>query len=487
MIRSNWFRWAVLSGLLGIICAAYLITAERTTASGFPLDDAWIHQTYARNLGLLEEWSFQPGQPSAGSTAPGWTFWLAIGYRLGVDHFLWAFLSGFLTLLGIALIGNRILSNITGDQRRFSWLGIFLITEWHLVWAALSGMETIVFSMVILAVFWSLGKVKINTWAAGALIGLACWLRPDGITLLGPALLVLLFPRDFVTRKAVHGLRIMFGFLALFLPYLLLNYFLSGSFWPNTFFAKQAEYAVYLQVPFFERLITLLGLPIVGGGIVLLPGFLVACVRFIRTRQWLGIGAVLWWLGFTLIYAARLPVTYQHGRYLMPAMPVFWIIGWVGSKYLLESINNEGRRKLLRFAGGFGLGLVAGIFLLLGGKTYEEDVAIINSEMVETAKWVSSNTSKEDLIGAHDIGALGYFGEREIIDLAGLVSPDVIPFIRDETRLFEFMQEKEVKYLVTFPEWYPQMTEGLERVYQSTAPFSPLAGGENMAVFRLNQ
>jgi len=35
---------------------------------GFPLDDAWIHQTYARNLGLSGMMAFTPGEPSAGST-----------------------------------------------------------------------------------------------------------------------------------------------------------------------------------------------------------------------------------------------------------------------------------------------------------------------------------------------------------------------------------------------------------------------------------
>ncbi len=51
---------------------------------GFPLDDAWIHQTYARNLALLAEWAFIPGQLSAGSTSPLWTILLAPGTWIGL-------------------------------------------------------------------------------------------------------------------------------------------------------------------------------------------------------------------------------------------------------------------------------------------------------------------------------------------------------------------------------------------------------------------
>ena len=47
---------------------------------------------------------------------------------------------------------------------------------------------------------------------------------------------------------------------------------------------------------------------------------------------------------------------------------------------------------------------------------------------------MAHNTPPDALIAAHDIGAVGYFGQRRLLDLAGLVSPEVIPFIRDEAQ-----------------------------------------------------
>src|SRR5258708_15815637 len=69
----------------------YLVVSAAGSSVGFPLDDAWIHQTYARNLGLHGEFSFVPGQPSAGSTSPLWTGLLAMGYLLRINPLVWTY------------------------------------------------------------------------------------------------------------------------------------------------------------------------------------------------------------------------------------------------------------------------------------------------------------------------------------------------------------------------------------------------------------
>ena len=76
---------------------------------------------------------------------------------------------------------------------------------------------------------------------------------------------------------------------------------------------------------------------------------------------------------------------------------------------------------------------------------------------MRAAAWVAENTEPDAIIAAHDIGALGYFGNRKLIDLAGLVSPEVIPFIRDEGQIAAYLNEQEADYLVTFPGWYSEV------------------------------
>ena len=57
------------------------LAASRTFA-GYPLDDAWIHQTYARNWAETGQLAYVVGLPSAGSTAPLWTLLLSVAYRV---------------------------------------------------------------------------------------------------------------------------------------------------------------------------------------------------------------------------------------------------------------------------------------------------------------------------------------------------------------------------------------------------------------------
>jgi len=73
------------------------------------------------------------------------------------------------------------------------------------------------------------------------------------------------------------------------------------------------------------------------------------------------------------------------------------------------------------------------------------------------------------------------------VDLAGLVSPEVIPFIRDEDALLRYILARGADYLVTFPSWYPRMVQDprLQPVFRTGAPWAPMLGGENMAVYRI--
>src|SRR5579859_1664 len=78
-----------------ISIALYILTMHLVAGeAGFPLDDAWIHQTYARNLAQTGQWQYAPGVESAGSTSPLYTLLLTLGYILHVPHFAWTYLLG---------------------------------------------------------------------------------------------------------------------------------------------------------------------------------------------------------------------------------------------------------------------------------------------------------------------------------------------------------------------------------------------------------
>jgi hypothetical protein len=481
MPRQHGF-WIALAAAVSL--GGFLLTSYFTYRIGFPLDDAWIHQTYARNLAELGEWSFIPGKPSAGSTAPLWSALLAVGHGTGLGPYVWTYFLGWLGLVGLGLVGYLAGGIFVPERKSWRiWGGVLLVLEWHMVWAAGSGMETLLFALIVTLVLVWLAAGWGRWFWLGVLIGLCAWIRPDGVTLLAPVGLRLWLTGD-ERQKRLHAIgAVGLGFVLFFSPYLGFNRALAGAWWPNTFFAKQAEYAVLQEVFIGARFLKQLALPLVGVGVVLLPGVLRLWWKAWEAKQWGILVGTLWWVGYAGLYAWRLPVTYQHGRYLMPAMPVFFLWGLAGM--MLWAWPRP--RALLLRVGVRAWSWIAGIVLVIfwgqGARAYALDVAFIESEMVVAAQWVAANTEADARIAAHDIGALGYFGQRDILDLAGLVSPEVISMIRDETRLKAYLDQAEVDYLFTLQGWYPGLEEGQPVRFVTGGLFAPILGGTNMVVY----
>jgi hypothetical protein len=470
--------------IAGLSMIGYLFASRLTYRIGFPLDDAWIHQTYARNLVNLGQMAYWPGQPSAGSTSPLWTGLLAAGLWLGLDLQVWTFFLGGLSLVAIGLVGMAGFRSLC--PKRPSWAilaGILLVLEWHLVWAAGSGMETLLFALLVLWILISLVSKRVNWLAIGLGIGVSVWLRPDGITLVGPALLVLLLGKSNQSNRWRGIGLLMLGIGVFLIPYLLFNKSLSGSWLPNTYFAKQAEYAILRTAPIWQRFFGEAALPLIGVGLLLLPGFGLIIYHSVKNRAWGILVGAIWVAGYLWLYAWRLPVTYQHGRYIIPVLPIFSVWSLAGFAIWFDPASPSFWKRVVGKAWLVAASLVLLAFWGLGARTYAQDVAVIESEMVDTARWVAENTRPDSVIAAHDIGALGYFGGRKLLDLAGLASPQVIPFLRDENQLGIFLDTQKAEYLVTFPDWYPELIHRAELIYSTGGNFSPKQGGENMGVY----
>jgi hypothetical protein len=373
-------------------------------------------------------------------------------------------------------------------------LGALLVFEWHLVWGAASGMETVLFALLITYILLRLIYLSKegSTWTnnlwfiMGMLVGLSVWLRPGGITLIGPTGFVIIFSGRSWSQKLRYGLFLLLGFGLPFGIYLAFNQTVSGAWWPSTFYAKQAEYAVLRELPILVRIFRQSVISIVGVGTLFLPGFIRKIYRAYNDRNLGIIACILWIIGYLLMYAWRLPVTYQHGRYLIPMMPIFFILGFNGMVSWIKPLSNNIIIRIMSRTWMVTTIIILFVFWAIGARSYAYDVAFIESEMVVTAKWIAKNTPPGSIIAAHDIGALGYFGERQILDMAGLISSEVIPFIRDEDQLEKYIKMRGSDYLMTFPGWYPKMTSQSKMIYQTEGQYSPTLGGENMAVYTLS-
>lgn len=482
----SWRRIGLVALAAGVVGAGWFVAMSADTYRiGFPLDDAWIHQTYARNLAAAGEWAFTPGERSGGSTSPLWTVLLSVGHLVGLDPRVWAFTLGTVALVAAGSLGGLWLRNRSGSTGWVVLLGTLVLgLEWHLLWSSVSGMEVILVAALVVAVIAATARPGMRPEVIGFLIGLGIWIRPDAVTLIVIPGVVLLARSDrTIGTRATDLARLALGVGLPLVVYLLFNLSTAGTIWPSTFYSKQTEYGALTASPFLERFLRLAREPLIGPGLLLLPGAVFSVVDAARRRRWVNLAAATWALAYLLLYAVRLPVTYQHGRYQIPVVPIVLLLGWEGIGRLAAKAPTP-RLALLLKGWAAAVALTAIGFVGLGGRAYGLDVAIIETEMVETAEWIERNTQIEALIAAHDIGALGYFGGREVLDLAGLTDPEVIPIVRDEPALAGLLFRSGTDYLMTFPGWYPELTACGNLVYTSEGRFSPAAGGENMAVYR---
>jgi hypothetical protein len=165
-------------------------------------------------------------------------------------------------------------------------------------------------------------------------------------------------------------------------------------------------------------------------------------------------------------------------------MPVFFYCGYIGMCSLVFRWKDQRGLRVLARSWDVSVILILAIFWGLGLGAYRQDVSLIQTEMVAAARWIAAETQPNALIAAHDIGAIGYFGQRDLLDLAGLVSPEMIPYLNNEASIRKMLDAQHVDYLVTFPGWYPQLIESLKVVYTTGGATSKILGGENMVVYQ---
>ncbi len=480
---------------------------------GFPLDDSWIHQTYGRNLAQYGEWAFTPGIPSTASTSPLYTVLLALGYALGVPFLIWTHGMGIVALVVTGLVGARMADHLASSVRGAGlYTGLALVGAWHLVWSAGAGMETMLFSMWTLVILWlawnemrsaSPPSALTPRIVRGILFGVACGLmtltRPEGAMLVGLTGLALVLARPTMRWRDlfVYGAAAAFAFIIVLLPYLSFNLQVTGGLLPNTAASKRADLVVLFERPYLQRVIDLL-IPLTAGAqLLLVPGALVFAATQLRKlrsdkNSWLLLVPLAWSIGLILLYAAYLPAFFQHGRYVIPALPAFIVCGMAGTLTHLRRKPRSMIGRILTRALAITLLITYGITaLVLGLQAYTKDVSIIDGEMVPAAHYIRDNIPVDALMAIHDIGAVGYFASRPIIDLAGLVSPELLPLIPVEQNgeaVWTLLRERDVRYVMGFVDQLPGANPNDPRlcpIFRARGMNAEVSDVYNMSIYRI--
>jgi hypothetical protein len=464
--RLSWWLGALLLAALTILLLGYYLTIEREITGGVigaPLDDAWIHFQFARNLSQGHGFSFNPGQPTPGSTAPLWTLILAVFGLFSADFLAPAlFLSaGF--FLAAVLLAYGFTGWVTENLWAAGLAGLGVAFSGRLLWAGLAGMETTAFAALSLAAIWAYSRSGLRLFPA-LLFGLAAQLRPEGHALFGLALLDAAW--QWLRIESSRGgltlnsaLRTFLPPLALYLllalPYSLFSLSTTGKLLPNTFYAKVGSQHFFS----WRTLRETLGWHWQDNPVSIFLALFGLWPLWRKSRL-----GVLWLLALPLLTAVVIDFTWHHGRYTMPLIPLQMSAAAAGAWWLVSKLP-------ARQEGGFPWRLVAqgGVLLLLlvGGAwrlSYWATMLGTNSKEIQEidialGRWLAENTPQEALIAVDDIGAIAFLSGRQIVDLNGLVSPEVWPAVeagegleRDQV-LTRILSELEPDYMAAFPLW----------------------------------
>ena len=422
-------RWLPLAvAALGLLVPFVMLAlaGARGWEISFPVDDAWIHLTFARNLARFGDWAYFPGDPvTAGSTSPLFTLLEAAAFRLTANEYLIG--------IGLGLAAHA--------------LFLFALARWalrrlaHPGWAALvvalvavdgrfgilaiSGMETSLFLAFLALAFaaWA----EDDALVVGLTLGLATWTRPEAVVVAGVFALDSLLGRR-RPRRLLPGIA---AFVTIVLGYLAFNRLTGLALLPNTMASKVASYAARSPALFLAKD---LGPTFGGGWLLLVPLALVGAwgeVRGLlaRERGW-GRAELGWAIALPLAYALVLRISHRFNRYLVPALPAYAIVAVIGLRAVLErwTRGRAGARVWTVTVCGLLLAVHAFYFAsTLGEYRYFAHYHV--ERHVRAGRWLAAHTPKDAVVATHDIGAIAFYSQRRIVDIMGLVTPEVVPHI----------------------------------------------------------
>jgi hypothetical protein len=428
-------------------------------------DDSYITLRFAENLFRYKGITYDGGTFLSGATSPLHIVCIALLGRCmemadasiatGVIFFI---LSSIIVYLWIRALYN--------SRRTALLAGMLSATSAWLVFDALNGMETTAF------IFFSLFTVYLYDRYQGkplyaVPLALSILTRPEG-WFIGASLWAWQIIRYCRERDGQHAKRLVAAIgicVALIGPYLLLSLQQTGSLLPGTAYAK-AVFFGETTMPFINKAGFFKNrfLPFYGSFIYPASLFILPLMLFARRV----IALPYLWFYFMLFYGSYLllyPGAIQNywNRYQHSFIP-FIIMAVAAGAVAVSSMAKKRVSKIIIVA------FIAASILYNQGasfitayKTYKGELNSTRNLKIDLALWLKHNTPEDSLIALHDIGAVGYFSERKMLDLVGLVNPEVTRYYLDpqskrviplsERRIVEYLQEKRPDYLVMFAEW----------------------------------
>ncbi len=446
MDDQRWIRNLVRFGLPAVVLVFYITAAAHFH---YTPDDSYVLLQFAKNILRGDGFAFSGGVETYGFTSPLWLLLVSFGGWLGVDLYIAAkgldLVLACLTLFAV----YRLALTLTREHllALISTL-MFSVNIWFVRWAG-SGMET---SLAVLLIVTAMTFALRNEYfPAIVLAALFTLVRPEGVLFAALVLIDVFINSAAKSRawKMIAALSLVY--LVALLPWLIFAQTAFGTIIPNTLLAKSGAILSWSNAG--ETFIEVAGRTAMADGVAWLFALVGVVILFVRRKEYAPafsgdikaeeiphLVSNAEWLRFhflPLAWIVSLPLLYVlfqsqvASRDLLIVSPVL-IATAVG---VLSRVAVVLRKERLRFVFLFVFcGIVIAqnslpyhIFVRPGLTAFSQGM---DETLIEIGKWLKANTPEDAIIMTPDVGAIAYYSDRRICDAAGLVSPEIIPYLR---------------------------------------------------------
>jgi arabinofuranosyltransferase len=457
--ESPFLRNAVKFGLGGVVLIFY---ATAVLHFDYTPDDTFIYLRFAKNIIHGGGFAFNPGEPTYGVTSPLWTLLIAAGAWMNLSPVLVAKVLDLL-FASFALVIFYLLAFEVIRERLTAFLATFVFSAnvW-LLQSASSGMETSLSVLLVLSTVWYC--MRNEYLLASAICGFLTLVRPEGFCLF---LVIIgdLFLNSVDKRRAVGiGLVSVFIFFIIVGPWLVFAKLVFGTIVPNTALAKSS---LHFDLGGVVSVALSTGKTIATSSIL---EFILAATGLVIMWRQKEVSVVRQHF-LPFVWIALLIVVYAGteadvvSRYLLLILPFIILYGFFGLKKLLEMSDRSARLSVSIVIG------CAAVILIQNQYVYQVYVKQqmarfadgVEDCLTPIAIWLKENTSDKTVVVAPDVGVIGYWSERKICDLAGLITPEMKRLQR-QGYTYDEMMTKHLFLPVCYPEYVVDRAPAAERL-----------------------
>lgn len=451
-----------------------------------PLDDVYIHCQYARNLLSGSGYGFFPHVTLTADTSPLWVLLIALGGLFTSRLELVAIVLSMICYMLIPIGVYRTARDQFGLEQRYAALAaIAAILTGRLAWSGMSGMETALAALLMLlsveAHFRSRAKGCIHAREA-VWLGLGMLTRPEF------AFVSVVLASDWIVaavrRRADLGDAplVLFIFIVISAPVILLPLVADGSLMFHSSVVQGAQASL---VPSFDYLWFVFKILVANN--LLLLALLGYGVWKIRENARVTLLLIII-LGLPLVQAFVAPQFRHHGRYMFLVLPLIPLAGIAVLPDLLMKLRWIKAKPILLYAIFF-----ASFFeTTRWSHIAAQSVRNINDQHLMAVDWLRANMRPTDTLAVQDVGAMGYYLDKPVIDLTGLVTPALWPLQHDLDSVWRGARGKGANLFVIYnrlnPKFYTMHKDSLVLATEFRVRL-PLASSADtvMSVYRLKE